>query len=203
MNVPSPHPTPEEARASLADIDRIAERVRKAVASSSAASTLILWGVIWAVGFMVTQLFDPIAFRVWLALDGIGVVASLYLGGWFRGSALSDPHRNRIGTSWLILIGYAVIWLMLLLPGAFGRHAPARGLDWGHRIGAFWCEVAMFGYVIMGLWLSPFLLRLGLLVSVLTLAGLILLPGCFYLWMAVMGGGALAAAGLYIRIAWR
>jgi hypothetical protein len=30
----------------------------------------------------------------------------------------------------------------------------------------------------------------------------LLLPGIFYLWMAILGGGGMIALGLYIRARW-
>jgi hypothetical protein len=155
------------------------------------------------IGFAGTQAYPEMANRLWLVLDLGGVIASALLGGWLRRPAPKDPNRSRIGIGWLMLFVYGILWLLLLVPEAFHAHWMSHNLDWGHRIGAFWCTVAMFGYIMMGLWLSRFLLWLGLLITALTLIGLFFLPAYFYLWMAVTGGGALLAAGIYIRQTWR
>jgi len=42
----------------------------------------------------------------------------------------------------------------------------------------------------------------GLAITALALIGYFLLPGIFYLWMAVLGGGGMIALGLYIRNRW-
>jgi hypothetical protein len=62
----------------------------------------------------------------------------------------------------------------------------------------------MFAYVVIGLWFeSWFLAVLGILVTVLTMAGYAWWPAYYCLWMAVTGGGALFGSGLYLRLRWR
>ena len=71
------------------------------------------------------------------------------------------------------------------------------------RSAAYFATVAMFGYVVGGLWLSRFFVCLGLAVTALTVLGLILFPEHFYLWMALIAGGSLILSGIYIRRAWK
>jgi len=57
---------------------------------------------------------------------------------------------------------------------------------------------------VMGLWFcSYFMVLLGLGVTAATLIGYYLLTPYYCLWMAAMGGGALLATGVYIRVCWR
>lgn len=200
---PPPTPTPDEARASLAEIEHIANRIRKSVAAGQQATLLIFWGIIWAVGFTITQLYPAGGGWTWLGLISLGVVVSLFLGGWHRSFGSRGGAHGRIGISWLLLIAYA--WLESSLLNPWTAHRPHQPLFafYGYRRLAFWCCAVMFGYVIMGLWLSRFLLWLGLFVTVAACAGLLLAVPWYGIWMAFFCGGALIAAGLYIRLAWR
>jgi hypothetical protein len=60
----------------------------------------------------------------------------------------------------------------------------------------------MTGWVAMSLLLSFGSVWPGLIITALALIGYFLLPGIFYLWMAVLGGGGMIALGLYIRSRW-
>ncbi len=60
----------------------------------------------------------------------------------------------------------------------------------------------MTGWAAMSLLLSFAPVWPGLIIMALALIGYFLLPGIFYLWMAVLGGGGMIALGLYIRSRW-
>jgi hypothetical protein len=64
--------------------------------------------------------------------------------------------------------------------------------------------VPMLAYVLMGLiGCGRYMIWLGLAVTAATVAGLVALPGFFYLWMAGVGGGALFVTGMRLRAGWR
>jgi len=56
-------------------------------------------------------------------------------------------------------------------------------------------------YVLGGVWIGARLAVTGIAVAVLTLVGFYMLPAYFLLWMAVVGGGALILAGVWLRTA--
>ena len=60
----------------------------------------------------------------------------------------------------------------------------------------------MFGYVVLGLWIDTIFLWIGLGVSALAVIGYVATPDLFYVWMAVLGGGALFASGVRIQRTW-
>jgi len=197
--------TQEEARASLTEIDRIIVQTRKAIASGCAAPLLIIWGSTWIVGYAGEQFFPLLSGRLWLGLMFAGTVASILVGPWSRRSPIKDPNRGRMGLSWMVLFGYGALWAALLCPWEMlhrsGWMAYAPLME--RKMGAFCATVCMFAYVVMGLWLDRFILWLGVLVTAATLIGYFFIPGYFYLWMAVAGGGSLVAAGVFIRKAWK
>ena len=62
--------------------------------------------------------------------------------------------------------------------------------------------MAMFAYVVGGLWLGRFFVWLGLGVTAVTLVSLFALPDYFWIVMAVIGGGAMLLSGLHMRRTW-
>lgn len=201
MNPDVPPVTKAEAQASLAEIDRVIDQTRKIIAHGSTAPILMLWGVIWIVGFADTQFYPDNAGRLWWLLNIAGMAATFALSVWRR--SIKSPASNLIFVCWCVLIGYGALWCLLLvpwvLPGMARVHVPPLGV----RLPAFFCTVAMCGYVIMGLWLSRLILWIGLVVTAITVIGYYALPSWFYLWMAVFGGGSFLAAGLLTRKYWR
>jgi hypothetical protein len=199
--------TPEAARASLAEVDRIATQIRQTIAWSRTTPLLILWGVIWVIGFAAAQYFPPWGFRLWTWLDIAGVVGSVLLLSPVRRSPIKGINLGlgRISVAWLALLGYGTLWAALLCPWELSHRAEwaAYAPLIGRKIAAFSSTVCMFGYLVMGLWLGRFFLWLGLLVTATTLVGYYFVSDYFFLWMALTGGGSLIAAGVFIRKFWR
>lgn len=183
--------SPAEAQATLREIENLSVHVRKSIACGPFSTILILWGAIWMTGFAAEAFLPHQAGAIFTALDIAGIVATFAIPRYARRPMQSGRGDARIALFWLALFLYAVLWLWLL-----GDHDFAR-------TGAYLSTVSMFGYVILGLWLSRFLLWLGLGVTALTIAGLHWLPGHFAVWMALTGGGSLMVAGFYIRRFWR
>jgi hypothetical protein len=195
----------EEARASLEEIDRVILLTRQAIVRSGSAPIVILWGIIWLIGYAGAQFFPQGSRTLWMVLDVAGIAGSFHFGRLARKSPTRSPNRGRIGLSWLILYLFAAIWLALLGPwNLVGAHQLSNeGPELNRKIAAFWATIPMFAYVLMGLWLDRFFIWLGALVTIATLVGYFYVTDCFFLWMAVFGGGALVASGLFIRKNWK
>src|ERR1700692_5061278 len=70
-----------EATAALHDIAKTETRSSTAYGYEIAAPFLILWGVLWIVGFGGTDLLDArYANELWAAVNIFGILASLYIG---------------------------------------------------------------------------------------------------------------------------
>lgn len=199
----NPRITLEEARASLADIDRTMQRIRHAIASGTAAPLLVTWGAVWMVSYSAEQFLPRFSQRIWCVLIIGGTIATLLSG--LRQTpvkgTVSFPLMGRFGLAWLVLFAYAFLWATFLGPWEMPHGDYGALLE--RKIAAFTCTVCMFAYVIMGLWLGRFLLYLGALVTLTTLVGYFFVPTYFYAWMAVTGGGSLMVTGLFIRKFWR
>jgi DNA-binding transcriptional ArsR family regulator len=85
--------TPSEAEEALTAIQSMMEKTRRAISSSGAYKFLILWGVIWMLGFMGSQFFSTdVAQKLWIGLDILGGLLSAVIGMRMnRGVRSSDP----------------------------------------------------------------------------------------------------------------
>lgn len=200
----------EQAEGSLGQVQAVTVQTRKKIAADSTSPFLILWGAIWFAASLVSyfshifefkdyclQLTERISIGInaagmcWIVLVTIGMVVSWIVG--VGKSPTKSPDNKRWLLCWLILCVYGIIWVAILQP----RN--------DYQIGAFFASLAMFIYVVMGLWADRLLLWLGVVVTLLIVSGFFLfyLQPAFWLWLAVLGGGTLGGTGLYIRKAWR
>jgi hypothetical protein len=97
---------------------------------------------------------------------------------------------KRAGIFWLLLILYGIAIILIARP-ADGKQATL-----------FIILFIMIGQLSMGLLISFSSVWWALPITALALVGYFLLPGIFYLWMGVLGGGGMIVLGLYIRSRW-
>jgi hypothetical protein len=195
----------DEARNALQEIDTARNLTRKAIAEGCSSHILVLWGVIWMVCYGLGQFVPAWSGKVWLIGAPIGAVASWLIGMQTR-SIMKGPSDLKIGLAWLGTCIFALIWASLLLPVGIpqGLENPASsGALMTRKVSAYASTVPMYLYILGGLWLGSFLVRLGLLVTILTLIAYWFSGPWFDLSMAIAGGGALIASGIFIRRVWR
>ena len=186
----------ENARESLSKAYEVMLQTHKAVASIYASPLLILWGLLWVVAFTASHFYHDYAFHIFMVMGLVGGLGTAVVRWIFHSKAhvrdaSSQKASWRIVAFWILLFVYVVVWLLLL--------APFNGI----QCNAVISTAAMFAYVVMGLWYnSRFMIVLGLAVTIGTLVGFYLLTPYYCLWMAVTGGGAILATGLYIRLRW-
>jgi MFS family permease len=189
----------KEAQYSLDQIQSVATHTRRTLAASYDSVMLMMWGLIWILGFLGTHFFLRWVWWIWMVLGGIGGIATfLYSWRQFRSAnPIKVPAAEKIGWRiflfWSLLFVYIFIWLSILKPGH------------GIQLNAFICTAIMFAYIVTGLWFKYYyMLWLGIVVTCTTLVGYYLIPTSYYcLWMALTGGGAIFGTGLYIRIFWK
>ncbi len=186
---------PEEAQEALKIVEQTVRQMRHAVVRGGMSHFLLLWGIVWVLGFGSTHFLgigSPQSRTVWLVLTVLGIIVSMLIG-W----RLSDRVRSvwfgpAVGFFWLTWLIYTSLIVF------FAK--PQTGIQTSLLISLF----AMFGYVTSGIFYrSVFLSGFGVLITVLIIIGYLFLPAWFNLWMAALGGGSLIAAGLYMRYAWR
>ena len=189
----------QEAQDSLDQIQTVVNHTRKTIAASYDSSLLMMWGLIWILGFLGTHFFFRWVWPIWVGLSGTGCIATLVFS-WSQyrsANPIKTPTAEKIGWRifwfWSLLFVYIFIWLSILKP----RH--------GIHINAFMCTAIMFAYIVTGLWFKCYyMVWLGIAVTCTTLVGFYLIPTGYYcLWMASTGGGAIFGTGLYIRLYWK
>ncbi len=186
--------SPTEAEEALKAIQIVMQKTRRYMANSGAYIFLIVWGVIWLLGFSGSQFLSPqIAGYVWMVLDILGGVLSVAIGMRMKKNVRSSnsiTSGTRIGWFWLLLFLFsgAALWIS----------KPVDVRQGSMLIILF----VMLGWMTMGLLLSVASVKWGLVLTALALIGYFLLPNIFYAWMAVLGGGGMIALGLYIRSRW-
>jgi hypothetical protein len=187
----------EDAQASLSSVRGVMVKTKKAIASSYANPSLIMWGILWIIAYTITHFYYIYAFYIFMSMAVVGGVGTAVIVGIFRSKApikevSSQKYGRRVTALWIFLCIYIVVWLFLLTPFT------------GIQCNAFICTVAMFAYIVMGLWFeSRFMIVLGLVVTGATLIGFYHMREYYCLWMAFVGGGTLFGTGMYIRLRWR
>jgi len=123
----------------------------------------------------------------------MGAILSIVLGV-RRGPRVRGPSvgvsAKRAGLFWLLLILYAIAVIAIVRPTG------------GKQVTMLIILFTMIGQLAMGLLLSFSAVWWALPITALALIGYFLLPGYFYLWMGVLGGGGMIALALYIRRRW-
>jgi hypothetical protein len=186
--------SPNEAEEELAAIQRMMQKTRHSFASSGAYIFLMVTGIIWLVGFLSTQfLTGEIVGYIWTGMSLLGIALSILLGT-RMGPRVRGPSATasakRASIFWLLLVFYGIAAI-----------AIARPTD-GKQVTMFIILFIMIGQLAMGLLLSFSSVWWALPITALALIGYFLLPGIFYLWMGVLGGGGMIALALYIRLRW-
>ena len=186
--------SPTEAEEALSAIQTLMQKTRHSIASSGAYIFLIITGIIWLVGFLSTQfLTGQIVAYIWTGMSIVGTAVAVLLG--------SRMDRRVRRPSVNATTKRAVIFWLLLVFYGIASVAIARPTD-GKQVTMFIILFTMLGQTAMGLLLSFASTWWAVPITALALVGYFLLPGYFYLWMGILGGGGMIALGLYIRFRW-
>lgn len=175
-----------EAADTLQDIERAQRRSVSAYRDRMASPHLILWGVIWVIGYAATYAW-PNGWYVWLALVPAGMFAGWWIGRRYAG-AKSRSHGLRYTAT--------AVAVFLFLAALFTIQPPKSGL----QIGALLPILIAFWYLLQGIWTRTARIAVvGLCLGALTIGGYLWLQPYFPLWMAGVGGGALILGGFWMR----
>lgn len=179
--------TAEEAKSALKDIEKTENRAAASQHARFAAPQLMLWGVIWAIGYSVNDLAVDYSW-VWSILILAGIAASFLLNRSARASRVT-------GFNWRYMVSFATIFAFI-----FALFSIMQPRDY-NQVGAFFPLVIGLYYTFIGVWTKGGwrMLPLGLALMALTVGGYWLLPEHFLLWMAAVGGGGLILGGLWLR----
>ena len=183
--------TREEAALSLAQIKASQNAMRQAIQSYRGHVYLWIWGTCW-MAMAVLRMLDTPGFYIrgnWLGLAGIlaSFAVSFSQSRKLRGTI--DRRFVAVCAS-ILVFGYGVWPLFFHVFRTFD-------LGFGYQELLF-----MQIYIVAGIWFDNSLLWVGLVVSAVTLVGLLVFPAFF--WVAMLVSGAtLVASGFYVRHSWR
>jgi hypothetical protein len=176
-----------EAALALSDIASIAHRVRQSTTYKIASQMLIFWGVLIFAGNIATYLWPRQGGYIWIAVNVVGFAGSVAIGTFVT-------RRMRVGSFDLRMVAAAVLFFAfgILWSIALGHFTP-------RQLGVFWPTYFMMVYTLVGLWVGPAFVAIGLGITALTLIGYFFSGDAFDLWMAVVNGGGLMLGGLWMR----
>jgi len=174
--------TPQHAAEALQLVEASKRRSIELRHYQSTAPHLMLWGALWALGYVVSYFAPAASNWAWLA-----IVA----GGWSADVLIARKDHQLTGKRFfglLMTLGlFTVSSIVIMAP-----HSP-------NQVAAFIPIIVAACYVSAGLFELPRLLLTGVGVFGLTLIGYFAFPGIFLLWMAVVGGGGLTLGGMWLR----
>lgn len=183
----------DEAGSLLDDVAGVESRVRSYFLYSRIGDQMILWGVIWMLGYggghWLAQLTGGTwNGRLWLVLNLVGAIATMTI--------VMRAKRNARGR----MPGLDVRPLLAVFAVA------AFGMLWSHLAhfswreqAAFYPTLAGFAAFVVGLWAGRALTILGVALFVLTVAGYVLAGGWLDVWLAALGGLVLIGGGFWLR----
>lgn len=178
---------PSEAAASLRDIATVENRTREAIFYSGSSTIFIMWGVLVACGYGLTEWRPRSAGMIWLAVSVVGCAATILIVG----------HRMRVRPR--ETRDWRIIWAMLAL--------TAFGAAWSQMLGpivprpmiyAFQPSLYMLGMILVGLWLGRWFVVVGFVGIALIAIGSFQPEPWLRLWMAVVQSGTLILSGVWL-----
>lgn len=173
----------EDAAAALRDVESVKTRAVTAHSYRVASGHLILWGLIWLAANLASWLLPQVnASYFWLALCPVGAIGGVLIGRRVEGKA-----------NWRVL---AALGFVMAFATAVFSIADFQN---GRQYEAFMCLLVALLYMFMGLWVGARFVGIGLVVTLATVVGFYALYEVFYLWMGLVGGGALLVGGLWLR----
>lgn len=179
--------TSKEAAESLSQVETAARRSARLYFYHRSSPHLIMWGIIWIVGYGGTGLAPRYGWDLWLVLMVIGISAGAWLN-WRRKSdgATSGPCAWRMAALWAIILLFVFATYAIL------------DVHHGRQYCAFPALITGCVYMAIGLWRGLRYVISGIAVVALTLVGYYYVDQVFF-WFAAVGGGAMILTGIWFR----
>jgi hypothetical protein len=186
----------QEAAAALDSVEEIGSRVKTIHLYRSAAPFLVMWGGVWLVTNAVTDFRPSAALIAWIFSGTVGAIGTVIISivnsrKWTDRNRPTAKEARAIGQRFS-MIGITIILYFPVMLAVFG---PFTGRQLNAFISLFWT----FAYMLAGAIIGWKLFAIGLTATVAIAAGFLFLHTHFLLWMALVGGGALMAGGLWLK----
>ncbi|HEY0107842.1 MAG TPA: hypothetical protein VGB91_17295 [Rhizomicrobium sp.] len=181
--------TPTEAASTLRDIQRTSQASGQALGYRNGGPYLILWGLVWMVGYAGSDLAPAHTGEIWLGAVLVGAIGSTIMGRLRPSRSQAARSAGKMFALVAIIFLYIVAMNVVMWPSSPRQQAVIAPL----LAGAVYAAAGLFGGV---RWIVA-----GAAIAALTLGGYFYVHEHFGLWMALVGGGGLILAGLWMRSA--
>jgi hypothetical protein len=177
----------EEAAVSLTQVEEASRRSSQLYFYHCSSPHLIMWGIIWIIGYGGTGLFPRYGWSLWLGLMVIGALGGVFLNRRRTSEGPSSgPYAWRMGALWAIILLFVAATYAILEPSSARQFCAYPALITG-------CA-----YMAIGLWRGARYLISGVVVVALTLFGYYFVDQIFF-WFAAVGGAAMILTGVWFR----
>lgn len=181
----------DEALEALQQLERTETRAVDARVYRTTGGHLIVWGLVWAVGYTLTGLRMDRASLIWPPLIAVGFIAGFLVSRIARARRGAGPRLS----SWRWAAqALAIVLFMAGTYVVFPITSPVQPM-------AFPALMIAFMYALVGSARLTRMLWIGAALFVLTLTGVVFLKPFLAFWLAAVGGGGLIAGGLWLRSA--
>ena len=182
--------SPGQAAAALQEVERTERRTRLSGGYAAASPHLILWGIVWAIGYGACAVVPPQDWGlVWLPLVAIGAIGS----GWLGSRAKAAHGAGSGGVTQSLMMALVVFVFFIAADILFRPRDPLVFL-------VFPSLVTGLVYALIGLVARlPRFAWIGAGILVLPMAGYLATPAWTALWIALAGGGGLILGGLWLK----
>lgn len=184
----SPTLNREDARQSLDTIAATAQRSTTLYRYHQASPYFFLWGVVWMLGYGLSDLWPAQAGWTWMLLDAVGIGMSVVI-------AKSGQAGRGAGPAMAWRIAGLGVSLLLYFAAAFAVLAPSSG----KQVATFITLTVALAYGMVGLWAGLRWMGAGVAVAALALFAYFFVPAYFNTWMGFVGGGVLVLTGYWLR----
>jgi hypothetical protein len=179
----------EEAAEALNNIALVQRRASILRGYERGAPHVIVWGLIWVVGYGLSDLVPSMAGPTWWVLNVVGVAGSFLLG---RAAVAGAPMAGAAYGRRFAAVSAAMLAFILATYYVMQPHDAVQ-------FGAFPALLVATIYTVFGIWRGLRWAASGVVLGVCTVAGLALFKEHFMLWMAAVGGGTLLVTGFWLR----
>jgi hypothetical protein len=178
---------PSEAATSLQDIATIERRTREAFFYSGCSAIFIMWGILVACGYGLTEFYPRSGRIIWLGITAAGCAATALIIARRMRSRPSEARDWRIVWAMLALTAFGATWSYLLGP------IVPRPMMY-----AFQPSLYLLGVIFLGLWLGRVFVMLGLVGIALIAIGYLQAEPWLRLWMAAVQSGTFILGGFWL-----
>ncbi len=178
---------PTEAATSLQDIATVERRTREAMFYTGSSAIFIMWGVLVACGYGLTELAPHSAGIIWLLISSLGCAATVVIVAVRMHARPSESRDWRIIWAMIAMTAFGAAWSFVL-----GPVVPRQMMY------AFQPSLFLLGLMLVGLWLGRFFGILGLVGIVLIGIGYLQAEPWLRLWMVAVQSGTLILGGVWL-----